>query len=313
MATWKKVILSGSNISQLNNDAGYLTAVTQQNTFATMSVNGVSVIADSGIDTLTFASSSGAGLNIVGDSGTDTITFTLTNIPGSSLNTTSVANAISGSIYSGISGDITITTAGVASIAANSVDLGTDTTGNYVQSVTAGTGITAIPAASEGAAITVEVSGASTLNANTVVKWNAGDNAFANSLITDNGADVTIGGNLIVNGTTVTVSTENLTVSDKFILLASGSTSNTDSGIIVSNAAGNNGTAFYYDGNDTRWALAPSVASNATTATPNSYIVSVSGSATPGIIPAGNPTYGGTSGYGNLFVNTADETVWIYV
>tara|TARA_B100000085_G_scaffold285222_1_gene320511 strand:- start:2426 stop:7042 length:4617 start_codon:yes stop_codon:yes gene_type:complete len=45
------------------------------------------------------------------------------------------------------------------SIAANSVDLGAHTTGNYVQSVTAGTGIGAIAAASEGAAVTVGVNG----------------------------------------------------------------------------------------------------------------------------------------------------------
>ena len=41
----------------------------------------------------------------------------------------------------------------------NSVDLGTHTTGNYVQSVTAGDGIATIPAASEGAALTVAVDG----------------------------------------------------------------------------------------------------------------------------------------------------------
>jgi len=189
MATWKKVIVSGSNISQLNNDAGYLTSITAQNSFVTMSVNGIPVIADSAVDTLTFASSSGAGLNIVGDAGADIITFNLTGIPGSSLNTTSVANAISGSIYSGVSGDITITTAGVATIAANSVALGTDTTGNYVASVANGTGITAIAAATEGAAVTVSVSGASTLNSNRITKWTG--TAFADSSLTDDGTAIT--------------------------------------------------------------------------------------------------------------------------
>jgi hypothetical protein len=85
MATWKKVIVSGSNISQLANDAGYLTAVTATNAFATMSINGVNLIADSSTDAVTIASSSGAGLNITGDAGSDTITFTLGAIPNSSL------------------------------------------------------------------------------------------------------------------------------------------------------------------------------------------------------------------------------------
>ena len=44
-------------------------------------------------------------------------------------------------------------------IAENSVALGTDTTGNYVQSVTAGAGIATIPAASESADVTVAVDG----------------------------------------------------------------------------------------------------------------------------------------------------------
>ena len=203
MATWKKVVVSGSNISQLNNDAGYLTNATlpsNVNSFATMSVNGVSVAADSSVDTLTFASSSGAGLNIVGNSGTDTISFELGNIPGSSLNTTSVANAISGSIYSGVSGDITITTAGVATIAANSVALGTDTVGNYVASVANGTGITAIAAASEGAAVTVSVSGASTLNTNRITKWTG--TAFADSSLTDDGTSITGTTSIRLSGTT---------------------------------------------------------------------------------------------------------------
>lgn len=186
MAEWKKVVVSGSAISQLQNDAGYLTAVTQQNTFATMSINGTSVIADSGVDTLTFASSSGAGLNIEGNATTDTITFTLGSIPNSSLanssvtvtagsgltdggavslgssttlnigagthitvnandvavNTTTLTPAISGSIFTQVTGDIAITAGGVATIAANSVALGTDTTGDYVASITSGNGLT---------------------------------------------------------------------------------------------------------------------------------------------------------------------------
>jgi hypothetical protein len=182
MAEWKKVVVSGSNVSQLNNDAGYLTSVVATNTFATMSINGVNVIADSGVDTLTFASSSGAGLAIVGDAGADSITFTLGAIPNSSLanstisgkalgsnldalspgpglvgtaptyngsagmtlsvNSGSMLPFYSSSIFATVSGDITITSTGVASIAANSVTLGTDTTGDYVASITSGNGLT---------------------------------------------------------------------------------------------------------------------------------------------------------------------------
>jgi hypothetical protein len=121
-----------------------------------MSINGVSVIADSTTDTLTFASSSGAGLAIVGDAGADSITFTLGAIPNASLANSTISgvalgstlNALtagsglnngggtytgaatrtfsvdsgsmlpyySSSIFATVSGDITITSAGVAAI-----------------------------------------------------------------------------------------------------------------------------------------------------------------------------------------------------
>lgn len=87
MATWKKIIVSGSNISQLNNDAGYLTAgtISQANGFATASFGGTSIIADNITGSLNFASSSGQGLTISANAGTDTLTFGLSAIPTSSL------------------------------------------------------------------------------------------------------------------------------------------------------------------------------------------------------------------------------------
>jgi hypothetical protein len=87
MAEWKKLVTSGSNISQLNNDAGYLTSATvpSKNAFATASINGTVLIADSPSGSLNFTSSSGQGLTISGNSGTDTLTWGLAAIPNSSL------------------------------------------------------------------------------------------------------------------------------------------------------------------------------------------------------------------------------------
>jgi hypothetical protein len=87
MATWKKIIVSGSNISQLNNDAGYLTAGTVglKNAFSTASFNGTALISDSTTGSLNFASSSGQGLTISANASTDTLTFGLAAIPNSSL------------------------------------------------------------------------------------------------------------------------------------------------------------------------------------------------------------------------------------
>ena len=85
MAEWKKIIVSGSNVSQLTNDAGYLTSVTAQTAFVTASFNGTHLIADNSEGQLNFASSSGQGLTIAANSGTDTLTFGLSSIPNTSL------------------------------------------------------------------------------------------------------------------------------------------------------------------------------------------------------------------------------------
>jgi hypothetical protein len=66
-----------------------------------------------------------------------------------------IANSSGVPTYTTLSGDITISDTGVASIAANSVALGTDTTGNYVSDVTASTGITVTHTPGEGSSATV--------------------------------------------------------------------------------------------------------------------------------------------------------------
>ena len=85
MATWKKVVVSGSNVSQLNNDAGYLTAASTGKAFSTASFNGTFLLADNTAGSLNFASSSGQGLTISANAGTDTLTFGLAAIPNASL------------------------------------------------------------------------------------------------------------------------------------------------------------------------------------------------------------------------------------
>ena len=92
MAEWKKLVVSGSNVSQLNNDAGYLTAgtLTQANGYSTASFNGTNLLADSITGSLNFASSSGQGLNISANAGSDTLTWGLSSIPNSSLANSSV-------------------------------------------------------------------------------------------------------------------------------------------------------------------------------------------------------------------------------
>ena len=88
MATWKKLVVSGSNISQLNNDSGYISASqvpAAGNSFSTASFLSTELLANDSQGNLTFASSSGAGLLMTANAGTDTLNFSLSAVPNSSL------------------------------------------------------------------------------------------------------------------------------------------------------------------------------------------------------------------------------------
>jgi hypothetical protein len=87
-AEWKKVIVSGSNISQLNNDSGYLTTGSVITAFTTASFNNV-VFYASGSEQIfkieTGSAHSGSGLVIDTNVGDRTATFYLDAIPTASL------------------------------------------------------------------------------------------------------------------------------------------------------------------------------------------------------------------------------------
>lgn len=68
-----------------------------------------------------------------------------------------VANASGVPTFQTLSGDITVDSAGVATIAANSVALGTDTTGNYMSDVTGGTGVSITHTPGEGSNATIAI------------------------------------------------------------------------------------------------------------------------------------------------------------
>ena len=89
MADWKKVAVSGSDVSQFNNDSGYITSATANHAFATASFNGTNLVANSTDGTLNFTSGSGgeAGLKITATAGTDTLDFSLgaNSVPNAAL------------------------------------------------------------------------------------------------------------------------------------------------------------------------------------------------------------------------------------
>ncbi len=129
------------------------------------------------------------------------------------------------------------------------------------------------------------------------------------------GNDLIINGDLIANGSSSFINTQNLLVSDRFITLASSSTSNTDGGIIIQNSLSPAGTgsgfAFYLETATAapRWSVTSSLNLNATSGAPDEYMVTAKIAA---VNPSGDPTWGGTDGKGNMYINTADESIWIY-
>jgi hypothetical protein len=275
MATWKKVVVSGSNVSQLNNDAGYLTSISTQNTFATMSINGINVIADSATDTLTFASSSGAGLNIVGNSGADSITFTLGGIPNSSLTNSSIT------------------------VAGTSVSLGGSVTQAQILA-----GSTAISSS----VLTSPTQGEALLTNNGV----AGSTIDLGLQTTDSPTFVglTLTGNLVVLGTASFQNTQNLLVADRFVLFASGSNTAGDGGIVVQQGTQNIGELYGYDSGTTRWGFTSSFNATASSFVPAVYAGAVETSA---IAPSAAPIYGGASnGFGTIHVDSNTGDIFIY-
>jgi hypothetical protein len=90
---------------------------------------------------------------------------------------------------------------GTVTLPDNTVALGTKTTGNYVASLVAGTGVTLTNNSGETATPTVAI----------------GQAVATNSNVTFN--DVTVSGNLTVSGTTTSINTETLTVDDNIIVL----------------------------------------------------------------------------------------------
>ena len=109
-------------------------------------------------------------------------------------------------------GNVSIAT----TIAANSVALGTDTTGNYIAAVSAGTGVS-VSGSGEGATATVSIGQAV---------------GTSDSPTFD---DLTVSGNLTVNGSTVTNSATNTTIEDQLIELGTGNSGSAsgDAGIVI--------------------------------------------------------------------------------
>ena len=345
MATWKKVAVSGSDISQFNNDAGYLTSVTTQNAFATASYDGTLLLADDANGNLTFASSSDQGLTISANDGTDTLTFGLSAIPnsslanstisgislGSNLNDLTDGNGIADFTYNGsstatVSVQADSTTGGnvkPVSVTANGVGLDVDTidgtglsaSGGGLLDVdygsTSGTAVegdTTITLTQTAGEIDITGTAAQALGGGPSYTIGLADTISGNR--TFSGDTITINNDLIVQGTASFQNTTNLEVADRFVLFASGSTGTGDGGIVVQQATQDIGELFGYDSATTRWGVTSSFAADSSAYTPDAFMSAVT------TLASTNPNTSGPGArydaVGNIYVSSGDESIWIY-
>ena len=277
MAEWKKVVVSGSNISELNNDAGFLASV------GSGIVSGSSQISFTGITNVPAGLVSGSAQTIANlpsgtVSGSSQISFTgITNVP---------AGLVSGSAQITLGGDLsgTANSATVTKVQGVALTSGEATQLANIGSVT----ISATQWGYLGAmdqnvrtTDTVEFAG---LTINGAVAFNNAASAesfnfdpdlsvttIATASVSQN---LTVGGDLIVNGDLTYLNTTNTSVEDQFILLGSGSADASDIGIIFNDggAEPGQGVAFFYDGGVDRLSYATAIAHTATAVTPTAYI-----------------------------------------
>jgi hypothetical protein len=119
--------------------------------------------------------------------------------------------------------------------------------------------------------------------------------------------DLTVNRNLTVLGTASFQNTTNLEVADRFVLFASGSNTAGDGGIVIQQGTQNIGELFAFDSAVTRWGLTGSFSANQSSYTPDAFMAAV-------VIGAGTDPNAAPARYdaaGNIFIGT-DESIYIY-
>ena len=311
MATWKKIVTSGS--------AAELSSLTLTTGLAN------SELANSSV------SFGGISLALGGSDATPAFNLSdATDYPTSALDGTITNAQLAGSIANGklandgitiagadtsLGGTITsaaILNDGKAIVSGSFTDLSSSlasrvtTTEGFtgdITSVTAGNGLTGGGSSGD---VTL------TVGAGTGVTVNSGDVAIGQGVATSDSptfTNLTLSGDLTVNGTTTTVASTNTVVEDRLLFLATGSAgTNVDAGIIVqSGSADLSGSALYHDTDSERWSVAKSLGQNASAITPLQFVGTVN-------LSTDAPTAAnGEYGVGEMWVDTDTNGGEIYI
>ena len=176
----------------------------------------------------------------------------------------------------------------VTTIAANSVALGTDTSGSYVEALVAGTGVTLTNNSGEGATPTIAI----------------GQAVGTGSNVTFN--NVTVSGDLTVSGTTTSINTETLTVDDNIIVLNNNATGapSANAGIEIERGSSTN-VALRWNEADDKWEITTDGSAYKVIATTDD----VSAVSVPTLDSVGDVTI--TSASSGQFLKWNGSTAWV--
>lgn len=316
MATWKKVIVSGSNAELAQITSSILTTENELLLARSQGVTGSSITVASG--DVNFGS-----LDLVSTGAASIISGSFSgSFEGDGSGLTGLATNLAITSSEGTSGSIDLLTQGLSFSAGEGVDIsisgqtvtfagedasdsnkGIASFDNGDFSVSSGN--VALADSATGAVIgingttnEVEVS-----RTNGTVTIGLPDSVtIATASIQNN---LTVGGDLTVNGDLTYLNTSNLFVEDKFILLNSGS-ANPDEGGIIIDEGGSAGHAFVYDSDAARFAFTGSLAHDATSVTPDAFVAAVIDEG------AGHTDKAEYQKAGNIKIDSSDN-IWIYV
>ncbi len=304
MATWKKVIVSGSNANlttlQVDNlTSGQVVIGGGTGNLSTTAINGTgTIVATTGASGLVHSGSfSGSFSGLINSA-------SYASQAGATVGTLTFGEGLGTGTFNG-SANVTLTVSGAAQLT-NDKHVKWDNTANkfvdssFTDNGTLVTGTTSIQLTGAnssltgsftgsfkgdgsqltGLATTLDVSGSNGtgISVNLLTQdltiggtANEIETSAAGTTITIGlpndvtiGNNLTVGGDLTVNGTTTTINTTNLLVEDRFILLSSGSTAGTDGGIVVQSAVAGTGFAFGYDETTDRWVYQDALSGTAT-------------------------------------------------
>jgi hypothetical protein len=331
MATWKKVIVSGSgaNLSTLSVDnltSGQVVIGGGTGNLSTTAINGTgNIVATTGATGL-IASGSFSGSfqgNFIGT----------TNLPDLTNGT-----GITAFTYDGAT-TATVAVSGASTLNTNNISKWTGTAfanSSLTDNGTTITGATSIQLTGANSSLTGSLFGTSSFANNATsasfasvvggISSNITNNVDNRILTATGGGSINGESNLLFDGSTLTVTgnaiitnnltvqgtasfqnTTNLEVADRFVLFASGSTSAGDGGIIVQQSTQNVGELFGFDSGTTRWAFTSSFNAANSAFTPDAFVTAtVIGT---GTVPTAAPVR--YQANGNIFIGT-DEAIWIY-